>query len=377
MPEITPIMFSLQDMKGLVLPRTAVMSMRLMIHHTEEYPMEVKNTKRWLWAGALAVGLHAMAPAQAADDSLNVMIWGATWQSAIDEVSQGFTKDTGVKVNLVSQASSGEGLAKLQAMRDKPTVDVWFTTASVATRAMEDKQLFDQLPTELMPNLKELVSGSATAYYAPIYSYPTSIIYRTDLVAEPITSWADLWDPRFKKKLGMPDMGFFQGRLLMIAAGKDGGDPMDEKRGFEELEKLKPNVVLFFASDSQARQALAQGEASVMVGPTSHAKRIADAGFPVKVVSPRPTVMNYDVMMIVRGGKEDTAAKYINYLLSAPVNEEVAAKLGMAAVNVNSEQPADLKGMLPKAEDQYVPDEAVVNEHIARWIDIFKDKIAN
>lgn len=332
-----------------------------------------------LLAAALATGLcmSAASLAQAAENELNVLIWGATWQSAIQGVSEDFTKQTGIKVNLVPQASSGEGLAKLQAMRSKPTVDVWFTTASVAARAEKDDQLFVPLPVSKMPHLAQLPSGVATSHYVPIYSYPTSIIYRTDLISEPITQWSDLWDERLRKKVGMPSMGFFQGRLLMIAAGKDGGDPMNEQVGFAELEKLKPNVALFISSDSQARQALAQGEASVIVGPPSHAKRVADAGFPVKVVSPKPTVMNYDVMMMVRSGNEDKAAEYINYLLSSSENETVAAKLGMGAVNVNSQQPEALKGQMPKPGDEYIPDENVVNERIAHWLEVFKDKIAN
>jgi putative spermidine/putrescine transport system substrate-binding protein len=341
--------------------------------------MGITSRKRWLVMAIAAMGVSvtAIGSAKAADKDLNVLIWGATWQTAIKGVSEEFTKQTGIKVNLVPQASSGEGLAKLQAMRQKPTVDVWFTTASVATRAQEDEKLFVPLTKAQIPNLKNLSPGAATEYYAPIYSYPTSIIYRTDLVTKPINTWSDLWDKRFHKKLAMPAMGFFQGRLLMIAAGKDGGDPMDEKRGFAELEKLKPNVVLFYGSDSQARQALAQGEASVEVGPPSHAKRIADAGFPVKVVSPRPTVMNYDVMMLVNGSHKDDAAKYIDFMLSKHINEAVAAKLGMAAVNIHSKQPPGLKSELPKPQDEYIPDEKLVNKNIGRWIDIYNSKIAN
>ncbi|NYT23791.1 extracellular solute-binding protein [Alcaligenaceae bacterium] len=337
------------------------------------------NSKRRFLAAALAagIGMAAAGSARAADESLNVLIWGVTWQSAIKDISEDFTKQTGIKVNLVTQASSGDGLAKLQAMRSRPTVDVWFTTASVATRSVSDDQLFAPLPTEQMPHLKELPAGAATSHYAAVYSYPTSIIYRTDLVSEPITAWADLWDARFRKKLAMPAMGMYQGRLLMAAAGQHGGDPLDEQRGFAALEALKPNVVMFYGSDAQARQALAQGEVAVLVAPPSQGKRVADAGLPVKVVSPKPAVMNFDVMMIVRSGKEAAAAKFIDHLVSAPVNEEIAKRLNMSAVNVKSAQPEALRDQLPRPEDIYIPDEAVINERIADWLDQFNAKIVN
>lgn len=324
-----------------------------------------------------SASLISAAPAIAQNESLNVLIWGVTWQSAIEEVSKNFTDETGISVNVVTQASSGDGLAKLQAMRANPDVDVWFTTASVATRSIHEDDLFAPLPSEQMDNIKDLPQGLVSSHYVPVYSYPTALIYRTDLVTEPITSWADLWDPRFEKKLAVPAMGMYQGRLLMMAAGKDGGDPMDADAGFAALEELKPNVAIFYSSDAQARQALAQGEVSVLVAPPSQGKRVADAGRPVEVISPKPAVMNSDVMMIVRSGNEDAAAQYINYLISAPVNEFIAERLNMSAVNVNSAQPESLREQLPKEGDEFIPDESVINENIAQWLDRYNETIAN
>ncbi|MFA5521190.1 MAG: extracellular solute-binding protein [Castellaniella sp.] len=351
-----------------------------LIFTLEEYvEMRFKINKRRFLAAALIAGasMAATLPAAANDESLNVLIWGVTWQGAIQEVSANFTKETGIKVNLVTQASSGDGLAKLQAMRAKPSVDVWFTTSSVAYRSVEDKELFAEFPADEMPHLKELPEGMAGSHFAAVYSYPTALIYRTDLVDPPITSWADLWDERFHKKLALPAMGMYQARLLMMAAGKDGGNPLDEETGFANLESLKPNVAMFYSSDAQARQALAQGEVSVLVAPPSQGKRVADAGRPVKVISPAPAVMNFDAVMMVRSGKEAAAAKYIDYLISAPVNEFIAENISMSAVNVNSAQPESLRGQLPERGDEYVPDEGYINNNIARWLDRYNETIAN
>lgn len=330
-------------------------------------------------AATLFATATLMAPvaAQAQDKSLNVLIWGVTWQSAIEEVSKGFTDETGIEVNVVTQASSGDGLAKLQAMGSQPDVDVWFTTAAVADRSVSNDQLFAPLPTDKIPNLEQVPAGLVGSHYAPVYSYPISLIYRTDLVSEPIEKWKDLWDDRFKQRLAVPAMGMYQGRLLMMAAGKDGGDPMDEEAGFAALEQLKPNVAIFYSSDAQARQALAQGEVSVLVAPPSQGKRVADAGRPITVISPKPAVMNADVMMIVRSGKEDVAAQYINHLLAAPVNEFIAERLNMSAVNVNSAQPSALQDQLPKEEDQFFPEEGVINERIGGWLERYNQTIAN
>ncbi|WP_040502062.1 PotD/PotF family extracellular solute-binding protein [Herbaspirillum sp. YR522] len=324
---------------------------------------------------AAALGLVISAPAQAQEKSINVMMWGSTWQTALQQSSADFTKKTGIKVNLVTQASSGEGLVKLQTMKAKPTIDVWFTTASVAERAVTDDALFAPLPAARMSNLGELAKGTATDRYVGIYGYPVSIIYRTDLVQQPIKTWSDLWQPRFAGKLAVPAMGVYQGRALMIAAMSGGGSATDADKGFEMLGKLKPNVVMFYGTDTQARQALAQGEVSVLVGPPSQAKRMADAGRPVAVVSPKPAIMNFDVATIVRSGKEDLAAQYINFLLEREANQALAGNLNMSPVNKNAKPSDYLAPMLPKPEDAFIPSEEFVNQHIAAWTERFNRDI--
>lgn len=326
---------------------------------------------------AAALGLVTSltaVPGMAQEKSISIMVWGTTWQTALQQASADFTKKTGIKVNLVTQASSGEGLVKLQTMKAKPTIDVWFTTASVAERAVADEQLFAALPAS-MGNLAELPKGVATSRYVGIYAYPVSIVYRTDLVKEPIKSWSDLWDPRFAGKLGIPAMTVYQGRALMMAAMAGGGKATDTDKGFEMLNKLKPNVVMFYATDAQSRQALAQGEIAVLMAPPSQAKRVSEAGRPIAVVSPKPTIMNYDVATIVHSGKEEMAAQYINFLLDRETNEGIGRALNMGPVNKNAKASEYLAPMLPKPEDAFVPDEGYVNTHINAWTERFNREI--
>src|SRR5690625_3188604 len=152
--------------------------------------MKPLKLKRFLLSTSLIVSsaLMSSAPTLAQAEDLTILIWGVTWQSALQDVAQKFTDETGIKVNVDTQASSGEGLAKLQAMADNPSVDLWFTTASVAERSAEDSSLFVQLPKEVVTNLEYLPADMVQPRYAAVYSYPTSIAYRTDLVDGEIIS---------------------------------------------------------------------------------------------------------------------------------------------------------------------------------------------
>lgn len=326
----------------------------------------------------LAVGAMSMASVQAQDKSISIMAWGTTWQSSLQPLSKEFTQQTGIRVNLVTQASSGEGLVKLQTMKAKPTVDVWFTTASVAERAVADATLFAPLLKEKIPNLANMQPGSATSHYAAIYGYPMSIVYRTDLIKTPITQWSELWTrDDITKKLSIPGMSMYQGRALMMASMTHGGTATDDNKGFEMLSKLKPKVAMFYSSDAQARTAMSQGEIAVMMATPAAGKRIADAGHPVKVVSPKPAVMNYDVMTIVKSGKEEMASQYINFLLSKGVNERVSEMTNMAPVVQGAKVPQILADQLPKSGDAVTLDEKWVNANIPQWVERFNKEVAN
>ncbi|MDR5815469.1 MULTISPECIES: extracellular solute-binding protein [unclassified Caballeronia] len=338
--------------------------------------LKLAISRRVALATAAVLTLLGATTSQADETrSITVLSWGLTWQTALQAASEAYTKKTGVKVNLVTQSSSGEGLVKLQAMKSAPSVDVWLTTSSVAERAVTDQQLFTPLPAAQMPNLKDVMPGLATPNYVALYSYPLSIVYRNDLVDKPITSWKELWDPRFAGKIAVPAMGFYQGRMLMIAANV-GGKPGSADTGFDMLKKIKPNAAMFYNSDAQARQALAQGEVSVLIAPPSQAKRVADAGRPVKIVSPKGTPMNSDVAVLVRTPNSALAADYLNFLLSADINGQIAEKLNMSAINRKSTQPAALVDALPKPGDEMVIDEKNVNANIGAWTDRFNQEIA-
>ncbi|MDR3399296.1 MAG: extracellular solute-binding protein [Pandoraea sp.] len=337
------------------------------------------NFKRYRLFGAAltAAALSAVAmpvSAQTSSDTLTVMSWGIT-QSALKVVNEEFTKKTGVKVRLIAQTGSAEGLARLQSMRNAPTIDVWMSTSAVAERAFLDKQLFVPLPADKMPNLKKLPPGLATAGYASIYTYPLSIGYRTDAVKTPITAWSDLWKPEFKGKLGVPDITAYQGRILLIAQGV-GGKPGSTEVGFETLKKLKPNIAMLYSSDAQARQALAQGDVSVLVETPAHLKRVSDAGVPLTIVSPKGTVIGSDVAMIVNTPNAEKAASYINFLLETKNNTAIGEILNMAPANRESAMPASLAKVMPAAGDAVIPDETEINRNIAAWNDRFKREIA-
>lgn len=326
-------------------------------------------------AGAALLASPRLGRAQVKD--ITLQLWGTTWTGSLRKVGQEFEAKTGVKVNAVTQATSGEGLVKLQAMRAAPTIDVWFTTSSVAERAKTDKELFLPLPYDAIPAARDIEPGARGSHWAGVYFYQLGIVWRTDLLKQDITSWQDLWDPRFRQKLCIPTMNSYQGRVLLVAALLHGGGLDNVDPGFEALKRLKPNVVSWYSSDTTARQGLAQGEYPVLVAPPAGLKRMLDADIPAKMISPKPSPMMYDALMLVNTPKQEAAAKFIDFCLTKEMQDLIAQGQGMGPVHPAASTLPAIAQTLPKAEDRVSFDDSVINANIGAWNERFNREIAS
>jgi spermidine/putrescine-binding protein len=326
-------------------------------------------------AGTSLLAAPRLAQAQTRD--ITVQIWGSTWTGSFRQIGADFEKQTGIKVNAVTQATSGEGLVRLQSMRAAPQIDVWFTTASVAERAKTDAQLFLPLPYESIPAAAAIEPGARGSHWVGVYFYQLGIIWRTDLVKQPITSWQELWAPRFARQLCIPVMNSYQARMLLVAAEINGGGLANVEPGFEALKRLKSNVVSWFSSDTTARQGLAQGEYGVLVSPPGALKRMIDADVPAQMVSPKPSPMMYDSMMLVNTPKRDAALRFMDFCLTQDRQDFIAKGQGMGPVHPGAKTLPVIEATLPAAADRVSYDDDFINTNIGAWNDRFSREIAS
>ncbi|HEY0121640.1 MAG TPA: extracellular solute-binding protein [Rhizobium sp.] len=325
----------------------------------------------------LAIASILIASPALAQDEITVQAWGTTWDMGLRQVADKFTEATGVKVVSIPQSSSTEGLVKLQAMKAKPTIDVWFTTASVAARAETDTELFSPIDKSALTNAPDMIAGSYTDFWVAGYYYPVSIIYRTDMVKEPIKGWSDLWDKRFAGTLAVPSIEMYQARFLMISSLINGGGIDNVEPGFKAMGSIKPNVATWYQSDSDGRRALATGEVSVLIAPPALAKGLAEDGVKVNIVSPKPTPVMFDVMMLVNTPKKDLGQKFINFVVSAESQTVLAGGQAAAPVNNKSPMSAEDVAAMPKAENQVTFDEQKINAGVPAWTERFNKEIVN
>lgn len=325
---------------------------------------------------AAMTAAFAAMPAAAQDKKITLLIWSSTWNGLIKPLAAQFTKETGIAVDIEVEASSMEGLVKVQAMRGKPTADVWFTAQGVAERAASDPGLLAPMPIDKLSNWKDVIAGGTSPTFAAAYYYPFGIVYRPDLVpGGKISSWEDLWGPGYDNKLALPAPSFFSGRMILVSSLLAGGSIDNVDPGIEKLKKIKKNVAFWFTSDPQARKALAQGEVAVMVTSSSTVKTLADQGVTVKMVSPKPAPIIFEGVTILKGGKEDLAAQFVNYVLSPQWQKTITEVWNMGPVNKNVPPAGKFADVLPKDGDAVTFNETTINERLAGWTEKFNQAI--
>jgi spermidine/putrescine-binding protein len=204
---------------------------------------------------------------QGQSTELNLYGWSEYVPTALLE---GFTQETGIKVNYDTYSSNEELLAKLQAGASGYDVVI---PSDYTVVIMIKQGMLQEIDLSLIPNFKNVVEGLKNPYFDPGNKYTVpyqwgtvGLVVDTSQVSRPLTKWADLWDPEFRERVVVLDderevIGM---ALLTLGYDKNSTDPAQLEEAKAKLLDLLPNIRLF-DSDSP-KTALLAGE--VWVGHT-------------------------------------------------------------------------------------------------------------
>jgi putative spermidine/putrescine transport system substrate-binding protein len=198
-----------------------------------------------------------------------------------------------------------------------------------------------------------------------------------------ITKWTDLWEPRLKGKVGMPD--FDPSHIITISALLEGGDEKDWQKGQERLKRIKPNIAAFFATDARSQDLMKTGEAPVQVMLSINAFHLIGQGMNVKVITPsdKPGIVGIDTVAVMAGSKKSAAAhEFINLALSKEIQEQLVATFKAGPTNMKATVPAALRGQpgvfttpAEWKERGYIMNDEVRATALAAWKEWFNANI--
>jgi putative spermidine/putrescine transport system substrate-binding protein len=277
--------------------------------------------------GLIAAGATLAAPAivRAQGRTIVTTLFGGVYeQNFRRHVMDPFTQKTGARFQ-VRYGSPTEWLTSAMVNKDEPEIDLPFLSLPVAMKALGVPGLFLDVTPEMVPSLRDVDPLFYDAYdrKAVGFNYvENGLAYRSDRVQPPITSWADLWQPRFKGQLLLPDIagGYFY-ELVVIAARLHGGSETNLEPGFRALRELRPNVFRWFKSPNELPALLQRGEATVASIGGARAWQIRDGGVPLEVVIPTEGapvgILSFHVPQKVRN--RDLVLAFVDHAMSAEV----------------------------------------------------------
>jgi len=318
---------------------------------------------------------------------LNVSTWGFNLDLLDKNISKPFLEKYGVEI-VREVGNNSVRLTKLISQKDNPVIDVVHFADYFAALAVKNGLLqpIDVTKLSNFNDIYDFAKDPIKGNYGIGYTvYSLGIVYRTDKIKKPITSWKDFWAKEVAGHISLPDITTTQGPVLMMHINKVfGADPYDPelKVAYEKVRELSKNVVTFYKTSSELINLFKMGE--VWMAPVTRFSwgQFLDTGLPLTWVVPQDGMLGFlNVISIVKGAKNlDAAYKYIDFLISYEVQYAEAMDLVDSPVNTKVVVPNEIAEKLTYGFDHINSlvfyDTNFIVENYDKWIDKWNNLIA-
>jgi putative spermidine/putrescine transport system substrate-binding protein len=283
-------------------------------------------------AVALAAPFILRKRAGAAERSITVGIYTAQQGEYVrKQIIPAFEADHKCKV-YTTQGVTLEQIALMRATRNNPKYSVMFID-DIGVDLAKKEGLIEQLPADQIPNMQRVLPRFVVndGYGAAFAMSSVGLVYNA-ATGKPLESYAELWEPRFRKRFLMTSPKATQSLYLLIAAmSVETGKPYSEaqyliENSWDKMEALKPNVLSIFESAATVMQ-VAQGQADI--AGLSFAKSVYPytvKGAPIDMCFPREgTFAGINCLTLVKGAPDrELGIAFINRMLDPAVQQGLA-----------------------------------------------------
>lgn len=339
-------------------------------------------SRRSVMAGGLAgAGLLAMpAVLRAQDRSLKVGVYGGYFKDSFDtHIFPEFTQATGIAVESVAEPTGEAWLVQLEqaARAGQAPADVSMMS-QVAMLKGQSINLWTGLDLARLPNSENLIDTFINKYpdgkVAGIgaVAWYITLVSNTNAFPEAPASWAELWNPANKDKLGL--LALVSNSFLLEVTAKTfmgGTSALDSEEGllkaFDKLAEVKPNVRLWYRDEAQFEQALKSGE--IPMGQYYHdvTGLAAADGHPVRSTFPKEGgILDSGCWALSRASdKSEEAHIFIDYMSQPGIQATMSRKVGTA--------PTVKRSLLDLSDDEFASVSSDIDPIVPRY-DLYQSK---
>ena len=265
-------------------------------------------------------------------------------------------------------------LEKMQKNKDKQYLSVVMMDDPVMIPAVAEG-LLEKLTTAKVPNLALLKPGTVhmDGMWCNYLQPWLGIAYNPKALKTAPTSWADIYDPKYKGRVILPSLQNTEGLAnLFMAAQLATGKPMakaqkDIDAGFKKLVTIKPNLLTAYTQMPQAYNLLEQGEGFMISSAISQVALERKAGgAPVDIAVPKEGIfaMPSGVALVKGGPQPELAAGYINEM----IGPEVQAKLSAVTFSLPTNKDTPVPAGMPTGVTIHGVDWQFVAANRADWV---------
>jgi putative spermidine/putrescine transport system substrate-binding protein len=201
-----------------------------------------------------------------------------------------FAQSTGIEV--VGVQANAEPTAQIKSMVDTKNY-TWdmakISWPAIALLTAGDKVYLEKHGLEFDPLISKIPQQYMSPYGVGTNVYTTVLAYRVDAFKgrSAPKSWADLWNVKeVPGRRGMRKHPFDTIEQSLMADGVPTSSvyPCDLNRAFASLDRIKPDVAVWWTSGAQVEQILGSGEVDMIPTWVSRAQAAQAAGAPVEII---------------------------------------------------------------------------------------------
>ncbi|MFA7637364.1 MAG: ABC transporter substrate-binding protein [Monoglobales bacterium] len=325
----------------------------------------------------------------ACDDRPKLKIFN--WGEYIDEsVLEEFSEKFGVKIVYDTFATNEEMYAKIKA--DPASYDIIFPSEYMAKR-MIDEGLISKIDMSKIPNFEKIDSMFKGLYYDPNNEYTVpylwgtlGILYNTNNVKEPPTSWDVLFNGQYNKRLLMIDShrDTIAAALKYLGYSLNTTDPKELDEAMQLLIKQKPDVLAYVVDEVNDKMLGEEADIAITWSGNAIETMMSSDGNFNYIIPSEGSNWFVDVMCITEQSKvKDIATEFINFMCEKDIATrnclEVTYSTPQSEVyeevkKANPEFAAN-KAAFPSAEELKYMEMFITSDDINRMYDEIWQKI--
>jgi putative spermidine/putrescine transport system substrate-binding protein len=344
--------------------------------------------RRQLLAGTSAALAAAPAIARAQAKRIVVRDDGGVYTKAYSAVFYGpFTKATGIEV--VGVQATAEPTAQIRTMVDTRTYS-WdmakISWPAIAILTSGAKPFLEKHGLEGDPVIAKIPPQYMNPYGVGTNIYSTVLAYRSDAFKgrQAPKSWADLWNVKgIPGRRAMRKHPYDTIEEALMASGVPTAQvyPCDLDRAFAALDRIKPDVAVWWTSGAQLEQMLTAGEVDMVPTWVSRAQAAQAAGAPVEIVWDQG-IWGCDSWSILAGSPNAAACREFIKFASDPKRMAMLTEFFPAGLTIPEaftyvkpeiarncpSDPANIKTGLKLDAEYWLKNQAAVLERFNAWL---------